>query len=672
MKSVQQLAHNLARHRQQRGLTLTGLAERSGIAKSTLSTLESGEGNPTVETLWAIANALDVPFGLLVSGSEPGNTTLETEMEGSGSRVRLIERSDGDPEIEVYSVELKAGYRQESAPHPPGVRERVTVLNGAMLVGDPERPKLVRAGESYAFAADVPHVYGAADHGTKAMILIEYPPRDTAGGKFVVHLDWPANASDWDGVRAAVDRVLSEVSNGIGARLVRFRGCRLAPSDAKDELRRQLFSLPSTGFAWPLLTVVDADRQGAYLAVLTLRASSAFSLPNRTSREGVPPILFRASVLSRLAEAPFLPLSDAELEQTKRAAMESSWVLSTLASEALIQRGELMLPTQLGHLTKRSPQDKRTVEDQSFSSRINVDHYDAFELLHPAYARQVVAMAEDISFACQSPSDKISAIDVGTGPGIPLLMLHELLPRLEITAIEPDDAAFAYLQENIRGVPALSARQVGFLELEPPPGKIPLVTSVGASHHFNTAFMFQKAMRVLIPGGILCIADEFVPQFNTPEERILALVRHHAAYILTAIAWIGDRQDSEPSDPDRELYEAFQQALALAVVEAESGQLSPAVGRCRDLYARMKKVALPKLPRHPIGAYTRFFWLELQAMVAGFDYEVERKTHPRRFADLAFLAGFELLSHRRVFATAGADEWGGGTHVFTFRKPSGQ
>jgi transcriptional regulator with XRE-family HTH domain len=48
------------------GLSLTELARRAGIAKSTLSQLESGAGNPSVETLWALAVALGVPFSRLV------------------------------------------------------------------------------------------------------------------------------------------------------------------------------------------------------------------------------------------------------------------------------------------------------------------------------------------------------------------------------------------------------------------------------------------------------------------------------------------------------------------------------------------------------------------------------------------------------------------------------
>ncbi|MBS3950304.1 MAG: hypothetical protein KGZ53_06550, partial [Peptococcaceae bacterium] len=50
--------------------------------------------------------------------------------------------------------------------------------------------------------------------------------------------------------------------------------------------------------------------------------------------------------------------------------------------------------------------------------------------------------------------------------------------------------------------------------------------------------------------------------------------------------------------------------------------------------------------------------------------QVERKTYARRFLEMARLNGFELLQHRRVFATSGADDWQGGTHVFAFRKLS--
>src|SRR2546421_12138311 len=60
------IAASIRREREHCGLSLSELAKQAGIAKSTLSQLESGVGNPSVETLWALGVALDVPFSRLV------------------------------------------------------------------------------------------------------------------------------------------------------------------------------------------------------------------------------------------------------------------------------------------------------------------------------------------------------------------------------------------------------------------------------------------------------------------------------------------------------------------------------------------------------------------------------------------------------------------------------
>ena len=45
------IAAALRRERHRSGLSLTEVARRAGIAKSTLSQLESGTGNPSIETV---------------------------------------------------------------------------------------------------------------------------------------------------------------------------------------------------------------------------------------------------------------------------------------------------------------------------------------------------------------------------------------------------------------------------------------------------------------------------------------------------------------------------------------------------------------------------------------------------------------------------------------------
>jgi DNA-binding XRE family transcriptional regulator len=65
------IAASLRRERHRSGLSLTEVARRAGIAKSTLSQLESGTGNPSLETLWAICVALDAPFSRLLDPPQP-------------------------------------------------------------------------------------------------------------------------------------------------------------------------------------------------------------------------------------------------------------------------------------------------------------------------------------------------------------------------------------------------------------------------------------------------------------------------------------------------------------------------------------------------------------------------------------------------------------------------
>jgi transcriptional regulator with XRE-family HTH domain len=73
------IAASLRRERHQAGLSLTEVARRAGIAKSTLSQLESGTGNPSLETLWAICVALDAPFSRLLDPPRPSVQVIRAD-----------------------------------------------------------------------------------------------------------------------------------------------------------------------------------------------------------------------------------------------------------------------------------------------------------------------------------------------------------------------------------------------------------------------------------------------------------------------------------------------------------------------------------------------------------------------------------------------------------------
>ena len=68
------IARNLRRWRTAREMTLSALAEQAGVAKSTVSLIEHGHGNPSIDTVGALAQALGVPFASLLPDDEPAES----------------------------------------------------------------------------------------------------------------------------------------------------------------------------------------------------------------------------------------------------------------------------------------------------------------------------------------------------------------------------------------------------------------------------------------------------------------------------------------------------------------------------------------------------------------------------------------------------------------------
>jgi transcriptional regulator with XRE-family HTH domain len=153
------VAANLRRLRGEQSRSLSELARASGIAKATLSALEAGRGNPTIETLSSLATALGVPFGdLLASGApEPVHVVRAAEgtsVPGTTNTLRLIVRLPGTPPIELYEARFPPRSKRAAGGHGPGTREHVLVTQGALRTGPADRVADLRAGDYAGFTAD--------------------------------------------------------------------------------------------------------------------------------------------------------------------------------------------------------------------------------------------------------------------------------------------------------------------------------------------------------------------------------------------------------------------------------------------------------------------------------------------------------------------------------------
>lgn len=169
--------------RRQRGWSLSEMARRAGLGKATLSELEAGRRNPTLETLFALTSAMGLPLSAVIPGGErrhQGGPSPAPVVSGSAVDALLLERFDDAGMItELYRLRIRAGVRQISPGHAPGVREYLVVYAGVAEVGDPDDPIVIPAGGHASFDATAPHVYATRDDPVDATLLIRYPVHDT-------------------------------------------------------------------------------------------------------------------------------------------------------------------------------------------------------------------------------------------------------------------------------------------------------------------------------------------------------------------------------------------------------------------------------------------------------------------------------------------------------------
>ncbi|MFP4149821.1 MAG: helix-turn-helix domain-containing protein [Nitriliruptoraceae bacterium] len=174
------IATSVRELRTRAGRSLGDLAADAGIGKSTLHAIENGDANPGIETLWALARALGVPFGELLEPPAPAVRVVragegpEVLSESGSMQAHLLATTGHRVRVEVYRLALEPGPSHQAAPHAGGTVEHVLVTAGGVSVGPTDAPVHLGAGDLATFPGDRPHAYEATEPGTRAVLLLEY------------------------------------------------------------------------------------------------------------------------------------------------------------------------------------------------------------------------------------------------------------------------------------------------------------------------------------------------------------------------------------------------------------------------------------------------------------------------------------------------------------------
>lgn len=171
------VGEQIKRLREARRMSVSELARQTGISKATLSVLENGQGNPTIETIAALAVGLRLPLSDLIQPTVPREPMVIRGTENTPtSKQEMLGRIGAGAMTEIWRMRIaERGRRIESPAHAPGTVEHILVERGSMLIGRQENPTRLEAGDFVTFPADEPHVYEACVADVEAVVIMSYP-----------------------------------------------------------------------------------------------------------------------------------------------------------------------------------------------------------------------------------------------------------------------------------------------------------------------------------------------------------------------------------------------------------------------------------------------------------------------------------------------------------------
>lgn len=160
-----QLGKTIQRLRKAYNLSLSELAEQSGVAKSIISQIERNETNPTLATIWRLSQALDVSIERVLQSasddpflekSSRGDTPILVSDDGR-MRLAIIGWIKTVEWLQWYDIGAEPGAVLESEAHQRGSIECLSVRAGEFEVEVAGSLQRARAGETLRYRCDRPH-----------------------------------------------------------------------------------------------------------------------------------------------------------------------------------------------------------------------------------------------------------------------------------------------------------------------------------------------------------------------------------------------------------------------------------------------------------------------------------------------------------------------------------
>ena len=168
------LAANVRRLREARGLSQAQMARLAGIPRPTWASLEAGAANPTLGVLARTAAALSVSIEELIGPPRTAARRFPAgawpEKRRQGARIRPLV-PESIPGLEIARMELAPGGQLGGIPHTPGTREYLTCESGVVELAAAGEVYRLEAGDALVFRGDQRHSYRNLDSKRPAVAI---------------------------------------------------------------------------------------------------------------------------------------------------------------------------------------------------------------------------------------------------------------------------------------------------------------------------------------------------------------------------------------------------------------------------------------------------------------------------------------------------------------------
>lgn len=179
-KTSAYLAENVRYLRGKKNFSQHQLAELAGIPRTTLTHMESGLGNPSLNNLVKISAALSVGVEELLSRPRSECVLIaaaEVPVQSrSHDRIRvyglLPDKLKG---IAIERMEFEPQTTMGGQPHLPGTKEYMTVMQGEVAVYVAGERFVVKQGDVLAFPGNQPHSYSNSQMAAAMAISVVIP-----------------------------------------------------------------------------------------------------------------------------------------------------------------------------------------------------------------------------------------------------------------------------------------------------------------------------------------------------------------------------------------------------------------------------------------------------------------------------------------------------------------